>query len=56
MLSFIFIFFFFSPDEDQFWKSGMITKRLDAATVLTQSGSVYKLMGDIEFADAVYAG
>ena len=47
---------FFSPDEDEFWKSGMVTQRLDAGTVLTHSGSIYKLVGDIEFADAVYAG
>ena len=34
----------------------MVTQRLDATTVLTHSGSIYKLMGDIEVADTVYAG
>ena len=34
----------------------MVTQRLDATTVLTHSGSIYKLIGDIEVADTVYAG
>ncbi|XP_064602489.1 mis18-binding protein 1-like [Liolophura sinensis] len=42
--------------EENFWHSSVIVKRIDNKTVLSGSGTVYKLLGDIEEHDALEAG
>ncbi|KAL5009176.1 hypothetical protein ScPMuIL_014757 [Solemya velum] len=45
-----------SPDDDEFWHSGLITRRLGRNLVETQSGSRYQLIHSIQKEDALLAG
>ncbi|KAL4238268.1 hypothetical protein ACF0H5_002980 [Mactra antiquata] len=42
--------------DENFWHSGEITRRLNEKLLVTQNGSLYKLVGKIEIMDAMAAG
>ncbi|KAK6183011.1 hypothetical protein SNE40_010567 [Patella caerulea] len=41
---------------DEYWRSSSIAERRDGSTVVTDSGSVYRLVGNIQKLDAIDAG
>ncbi|ESO91948.1 hypothetical protein LOTGIDRAFT_233260 [Lottia gigantea] len=45
-----------SLEDDDFWHSGMVTTRYTSTIIGTSSGSIYELIDEIEFLDALEAG